>query len=360
MEKKKSFKKVLKTVFIFLLVLILIVGIYVIYAFAFTKRIPDNFQLGVNDNTKAVMETGKKYSISTFNIGYGGIPADFSFFMEGGDDVNVDDISIIKEDTNGVIEMLNALNPDIMLFQEVDSDSTRSYHYDQYERLCEEYSNYDSNFSVNYHSAYLLYPFNEPIGKSVSGIASFSSFNIVSGVRRQLNISSGLSRVVDLDRCYTVNEIQVNNDKSLFLYNVHLTAYGGSAEISDSQVKMLAADMKEKADRGDYVICGGDFNHDFTGDSLKLLNDVYEEQDWTKPLQKEFFADCFSFCTDYDTGLCGTSRLLATPYIKGETDVFIIDGFIISDNITCEYQKIIDGQFLYTDHNPVYMEFVLN
>ena len=36
-----------------------------------------------------------------------------------------------------------------------------------------------------------------------------------------------------------------------------------------------------------------------------------------------------------------------------------IDGFIISDNVQCVQSDVIDKQFACSDHNPVYMNFIL-
>lgn len=36
-----------------------------------------------------------------------------------------------------------------------------------------------------------------------------------------------------------------------------------------------------------------------------------------------------------------------------------IDGFIISDNVDCIESDVIDKQFACSDHNPVYMNFIL-
>ena len=59
--------------------------------------------------------------------------------------------------------------------------------------------------------------------------------------------------------------------KELVLYNVHLSAYGGSDEIRTAQMTMLFNDMKAEYEKGNYTVCGGDFNHDFTGDSNKYF-----------------------------------------------------------------------------------------
>ena len=47
------------------------------------------------------------------------------------------------------------------------------------------------------------------------------------------------------------------------------------------------------------------------------------------------------------------------PYEKGVNYTVIVDGFIVSDNIQVKAVYNQDTQFAYSDHNPVYMKFVL-
>lgn len=50
-----------------------------------------------------------------------------------------------------------------------------------------------------------------------------------------------------------------------------------------------------------------------------------------------------------------TCRLLNGPYSGNyeESQVYVLDGFIVSDNINVEQVENIDIQFEYTDHQPV-------
>nr|MCR5741178.1 hypothetical protein [Gammaproteobacteria bacterium] len=54
---------------------------------------------------------------------------------------------------------------------------------------------------------------------------------------------------------------------------------------------------------------------------------------------------------------CSTCRAAEMPYTKGVNYEVVIDGFIVSDNISVDLIYNIDGGYLYSDHNPVYMEF---
>ena len=74
---------------------------------------------------------------------------------------------------------------------------------------------------------------------------------------------------------------------------------------------------------------------------------------------RQVLPEGFSKCTDYAEGLTATSRYDDIPYTPGESFTVILDGFIISDNVSCEYVQNIETGYEYTDHNPVVLKFIL-
>ena len=47
------------------------------------------------------------------------------------------------------------------------------------------------------------------------------------------------------------------------------------------------------------------------------------------------------------------------PYEEGVTYTVTLDGFIVSDNIEMTAYENVDTGYLYSDHDPVWMRFVL-
>ena len=88
---------------------------------------------------------------------------------------------------------------------------------------------------------------------------TFSGYDVDRAVRRSLPVATGPSKLIDLDRCYTVSALPVSNGRTLRLYNVHLSAYLTDGEIAIEQMNMLLEDMYSAYAAGDYVVCGGDF-----------------------------------------------------------------------------------------------------
>lgn len=272
----KYLKVTLKTIGIIFLLLLILLGSYVIYFVGSYYRIEDNVTLTVENPAGAVdtpiterVQKNTPYTITTYNIGFGAYSDDFSFFMDGGTDAIAFSEEEVLKNINGSISIIEKENPDFAFFQEVDVDATRSYHVNEYTMLKEAFSTMNSTFAVNFDSPYIFYPFTQPHGKSYAGIATLSHFYATGGVRRSLPIDKNWNKYIDLDRCFSYTEYPIDEEKSLFLYNVHLSAYSLDPSTVQNQVKMLAEDIAEKYESGNYVVIGGDFNQDVLGNSRR-------------------------------------------------------------------------------------------
>lgn len=358
----KALKIILKITGILLAVILAAALIYVIYMFVAYSRIEDNQSLSPKGAApQNFANTNESYTVVTQNAGFGAYTADYTFFMDGGTESWAKSKESVIWCIDEAAKTAAKENPDFILFQEVDTDSTRSHHVNEYLQLEGHFADYQSVSAVNYHSAFLMYPFYQPHGSTNSCMVTFSRFGITSAVRRSLPISTSVSKFVDLDRCYSVSRIPVENGRELVLYNVHLSAYGGSDEIRTAQMNMLFSDMKAEYDAGNYCVCGGDFNHDFTGDSTQTLNGGGAvDFGWAQPFPAELLPQGISQCIDYTAGEeRPTCRNCDIPYVDGNFTI-IVDGFLASDNVTVTRLENIQTGFAYADHNPVVMSFTLN
>lgn len=357
MKKLKLALKILIAVVATVLVAALI---YVSYVFISYYRIDDMLPLEVEKVEGADCALiGEEYTIVSQNMGFGAYTADFTFFLDGGKESRAYSEESVKLCIDAGAQTVYGFSPDFVLFQEVDLDATRTYHIDQYSMLKGTFSGYSSVFAVNYDSPYLFYPFYSPHGASKSGMATFSNIGITSSMRRSLPVSTGFSKLLDLDRCYTVSRIPTENGKELIIYNVHTSAYGSDDEIRTAQMTMLFEDMESEYAKGNYVVCGGDFNHDFTGDSSLKLNGSTSDYGWAQPFPDELIPSGFYRCDAYtgDT-LNPTCRNCDIPYVEGNYTI-IVDGFLVSDNVEVTFLENVDTGFIYSDHNPVVMTFKL-
>ena len=364
-EKKQTsvFGKIMKCLLIIIgIILVAAIG-YVAYVFLSYSRIEDNQAITPGGAaSEDVLPADGSYTIYTNNVGFGAYTPDFSFFMDGGTQSWANSEESVLNCTDLAAETAASYDPDFILFQEVDFDSTRNYHVNMREIFEKDFDGYASAFAVNYHSAFLFYPFTQPHGASNSGILTLSRYPITSAVRRSFEISTGFSKFLDLDRCYSKSRIPLDNGKELIIYNVHSSAYGGSDAIRTSQMTMLFNDMQEEYDNGNYCICGGDFNHDFTGSSVQDLNPGHDvtAEGWAQPFPEELLTENLVRQIDYTNDeLIGTCRDTGAPLTE-DTEQYILDGFVTTDNVTAERLENIATGYTYSDHQPVFMQFHLN
>ena len=357
--KKRRWWKVLIGI---LAALLVVVAGYVAYVFITYSRIDDNTELEVSGSSDQALQADREYTAVSYNIGFGAYTPDFTFFMDGGKQSRAASKESVLNCVDGSAETALSFEPDLVLFQEVDTGSTRSWQVDEADRIRNDFQavgNFDDVFACNYHSAYLMVPPWEPHGASNSGLLTMSRFDISSALRRSLPIATGFKKFLDLDRCYSISRLPVENGRELVLINTHLSAYGTDASQSNAQMEMIFADMKAEYDKGNYVICGGDFNHDFTGDSKEYFNPGSgEDHSWCNPFPDAGIPEGFSKCTDYADGMIPSTRNTDIPYSE-ESFVVTLDGFLVSDNIECTYVQVVDTGFEYSDHNPVVMKFTL-
>ncbi len=362
-------KTVAKTLLIIIAVLVIVVGGYVAYVAIQYYRIEDNYALSIA-NGSAVSDKvtiGESYKISTYNIGFCAYAQDFSFFMDSGEFLDgkqvtgvnskAKDIDTVKTNLTGAVSAIKQLDADFMFFQEVDVNGDRSHHVNQLQYIQENFLNNACVYAENFHTAYLFYPFNDPHGKTNAGIVTVSNKQAESAVRRSFPVDESFpNKFFDLDRCFSITYLPIEgSDKFLCLINVHTSAYDEGGLIRQQQMAMLNQVMTAERERGNYVIAGGDFNHDIAN-SDGLFPTAMKRPEWVFSLTDDDLAEGFRFAAATNVATCRSTDI---PYQKGVNYTVVLDGFIVSDNVQVIANENIDLDFKYSDHNPATMTFKL-
>ncbi|MEE8814855.1 MAG: endonuclease/exonuclease/phosphatase family protein [Lachnospiraceae bacterium] len=299
------------------------------------------------------VQAGDELRIVTWNCGYGALGDNADFFMDGGSMVKTATKERVEQNLATLRAEISSLSPDITFLQEVDTDSARSYHIDEVSFLGE--GGASSDFAYNYRVVFVPYPV-PPMGKIYSGVATQTDLSVSSATRIALPCPFKWPvRVGNLKRCLLVNRVPVDgSSKELVLVNLHLEAYD-DGEGKAAQTKVLCDFLKSEYEKGNYVIAGGDFNQTFSGTDTSMYPD--KEGTWQCGILDESdFPTTFQFCQDSSTPTC---RSLDIPYAGADHDTFqyyVIDGFIVSDNVEVQSCRTQDLAFTATDHNPVLME----
>ena len=356
-------KTIFRVILCLLGLLILVLACYVGYVFLTYYRLEDNLPLDVEqtDADSGPAAVGESYRLMSYNIGFGAYSDDYSFFMDGGTESRARSKEAVYENVGGAIAAVQEAAPDFLFLQEVDIDGTRSYHVDEYAYACSLLPDLGQRvFAQNYDSPYLFWPLLEPHGANRAGQATFSRCTITSALRRSLPIEEGFMKLVDLDRCYSVSRIPTDNGKELVLYNFHLSAYTSDGTIAEEQLKMLFSDMSAEYAAGNYAIAGGDFNKDILGNSSEIFGVSGEEYTWAQPIPEELVPEGLMIVAPFDEeDPVASCRNADRPYGPDNYRV-TVDGFIVSANVTVLEDRVIDTGFRWSDHNPVYMDFILN
>ncbi len=343
-----------------LLALVLAVGGYAAYVFIDYHRLEDDLPLEVVQRAEGALPVGEELTVATWNVGFGAYSADYSFFMDGGKESRARSKEAARDNVLAAAERLREMQPDLVLAQEVDIDSTRSYHVDQRALIEESFPGHSAVFAQNYDSSYLFYPLTEPIGASKSGILTLSNARIEGSVRRSLPVEAGFRKLLDLDRCYDVSRIPLSDGGELCLFNLHLSAYTADGGIATEQLRILLAEMAAERAAGRYVIAGGDFNKDVWGDTSAVTGISGADYSWAQPFPTELLPEGFTLVDSLNPeDPVPSCRDTGAPYEKGVTYEVTLDGFIVSDNVEVTGCEVIDTGFATTDHNPVRMTFRL-
>ncbi len=302
---------------------------------------------------------GDSLTVLTLNTGYAGLGADADFFMDGGSGVQPTRAQV-ERNLAGLTEQLRAQEADVWFLQEVDIDSARSASQDQsavYQAyFCAETEGAGA-FALNYSCDFVPYPL-PPIGKVHSGLQSLTRFPVSAARRIALPCPFRWPvSTANLKRCLLVTDVPLaNSDAHLVLVNLHLEAYDDGAGKA-AQTEMLLEFLTGEYEKGNYVIAGGDFNQTFSG-ALETFP-LQEEALWQPGvLEQDLLPRGWQFACDLTTPSC---RLLNRPYdpAAGDTQFYVIDGFLLSPNVGLESVETLDGQFAWTDHNPVRLEVTL-
>lgn len=364
----KILAKLLKMIGVLLLFLVLLVAAGLGVLTLLEYRPPDTETI-LPEQAAALTEgpsVGDSLSIVTWNMGYGALGDNADFFMDGGRMVYTADEARVRENLDGIADELASLSPDILYLQEVDRDSARSYGIDNVSYLnASKASGFLTKaaevFAYNFRVAFVPYPV-PPIGRVHSGVFTASAYPVTGAERIQLPCPfSWPIRTANLKRCLLVTRIPVaGSDKELVLINFHLEAYdSGAGKIAQTQ-KLVEIVKKEQA-AGNYVIAGGDFNQTFTSIDRSGYPELPDK--WhCGSLDTEAFGEGFTFVMDNRVPSCrALDRAVADVAEKDPQhfQYYLIDGFIVTDNMDVDSYEVFDLGFKNSDHNPMRMVVTL-
>ena len=350
------FKRILSSLatvlFLWVALMLLLVG----FLTAIEYKPEASVQLETSGSTTTKIRLNEEIDLVSWNIGYGALSDNADYYRDGGKGIRTSTNERLNENLNTMNTWIREQDPDLLLLQDVDASSDRSYRVDE-RVIFDSLADHVSSFALDYVCLYVPYPF-PPLGTVQSGSMTISKFAVDSATRVALpNTYKWPVRVITDKRCLLVDRLPIEgSDKELVVVNLHLEKYD-EGDMKAAQTEALRALMEEEAAKGNYVIAGGDFSQIFSN-----MGDLYpvKEEMW-KPgvLDVTSFSSGFSFHMDPEVP---STRSLDQNYVEADKDDFqyyLTDGFIVSSNVEGTKLENADLGFVSSNHNPVMMTVVL-
>lgn len=286
-----------------------------------------------------------------WNIGYAGLDASMDFFYDGGKQMRPDREGA-RRNLDGIKQTLELYKGfDFILLQEVDQDSKRSYHLNEYQEIQEQFTEYHSNFGKNYDVRFVPIPLTEPMGSVLSGLMTLSRACPEDVERHSFPGNYRWPvKLFMLDRCFLVNRYPLSNRKELVLINTHNSAYDDGS-LRAQQMDFLGDFLISEYEKGNYVIAGGDWNQTPNGLEPQLPSHRFDTENLTY-IEKDFPAPGWQWAYDKSQP---TNRRVSAPYDRSHSLTTIIDCFLLSPNIALRHVETMDLDFRYSDHQPVHL-----
>lgn len=398
-RRKGLLMKKIGKIFIIIILAIVLVAAGITAFLTITEFKPEEEEvLDVTGVTEKKLNEGGELTLLTYNIGYGGLSADMDLYTEGGEGVKASTESLINRNLDCIRLLMKEQNCDVLMLQTVDKKAERSFKVDEVTYLRSLFPGL-SSYAQNYKCKFIPLPLRDPLGSVDSGLLTINRFPVTESDR--LALASGYSWPMKLFKpknCLQVQRVLLgeippaevkaeeepaateeekegeedekekekkkkkddepapvsipsNGGPELIIVNAHFESLdGGSIKIE--QTKALANFVKDEYAKGNYVIIGGTFNQTFPGSDSTL----YPLRDTSNflpgVLEETLFGEGWSFAYDQRTP---TARLCNTPYSELDpyAQLYVIDGFITSPNVSVKGVYTIDTGFKFSNHQPV-------
>lgn len=285
--------------------------------------------------------------VITWNIGYAGLGAGMDFFYDGGTRVR-DTREHTEANLERIIGVLREADADIMLLQEVDMRSKRTYLIDEVERLRQAFPDYTLTFAYNYNAWWVPIPLTRPMGRVKSGLVMLSRVRPLEAVRWQYPSAFPFPvRLFNLKRCLLSVRFLTSRGDTLMVSNTHNTAYD-TGGMRTQEMGFLRELLARADSAGTATLTGGDWNQyppGYVPRAQELSNPYFRPEG----IDGVPFAPFARFV--YDT-LSPSLRYLDRPY-GPQSLTTLTDFFLVSDSLCVLGVETLPEGFTASDHNPV-------
>lgn len=304
-----------------------------------------------HDSTDTLPDT---VSILCWNIGYGGLGDDMDFFYDGGTQVRTSRERTLAN-IEGIISEIRKHSPDIILLQEVDECSRRTYGINETDLLREAFPEYHMYLGYNYKSFFVPIPLKAPMGRVASGVVLMSRIEPEEAVRWQYPSRFPWPvSMFNLKRCLLTATYRLADGSSIVIGNTHNTAYD-TGDMRTVETRWLGSLTARLTSEGVSFIIGGDWNQ-FPPDYVPSDAETSDPNFSTVALDTDLLQGTGRIAWD---STAKTLRHLNIPYSPSESVLTVTDFFYISPGIGTDSIRTIDLRFRNSDHQPVLLKAIM-
>jgi len=290
-------------------------------------------------------------SLTTWNIGYGGLGRESDFVKDGGNRLLPPSRAAVEKNVAGIRSVLTGIESDMVLLQEVGSRSLMTRYVPVERTLRNVLGDGFYWFSPDIGISLLPPPVGVAFGPAITTDLPVAERRL-EPLTREPAALFGL-----LDRRYAamVVELPRSDGPPWTIINVHLAAFDEEGRVRQEQMRdVLRIALAEYA-KGHPVIIGGDWNIEI-GFQTTPRPTQEDYPFWLARLDPTAVPQGWQVAFDSSQP---TVRTVAQAYQPGMNYTAIIDGFIVSPNVEAVSVETTDTNFEMSDHMPVTARFRL-
>lgn len=297
-------------------------------------------------------------TVVSWNIGYAGLGDNMDFFYDGGHRVR-DSKERTAYNLEEIIRTLKEINADLILLQEVDLNSHRSYGIREVDSLQKAFSEYHLSFAYNYKVRWVPIPLKNPIGRVNSGVVTLSRVGPFKTERIQYPSAFSFPvRLFNLKRCLLSSYFLTVSGDTLIVNNTHNTAYD-TGGMRDTEMNFLANELNSGLTPYTQILTGGDWNQyppDYTPSEEELSNEYFVPQ----KVDETLFGEKFRFVFDARTpSLRYLDHVWAGNNNESRPCTTLTDFFLLSSPLKILSVETLPLGFRSSDHNPVLLRIAM-
>lgn len=337
-------------------ILVTLIGLFVLFLLFFTLvdyKPPEN-EIIYASSTPDTIDPEKNLSLFLWNIGYCGLGKDMDFFYDGGSQVRTSFDNTINNFTSIKQVLKNHDTIPLILLQEVDVRSKRSYNINEADSFDQLLKHHSVFFAANYLVKFVPVPPNSPMGHVKSGLLTLSRFNPSLSVRYNFpGDYSWPTNLFMLDRCFLINRYPLKNGKELLIINSHNSAFDNGS-LKEQEMNYLREFLMKEFELGNYIVVGADWNQNPPGFSPHSFSEEHTyERFQLNSIKESYLPDGWKWI--FHSPL-PSNRNLKQPYDPSISTLTILDFYLLSPNLNALKIKTLNLSFEHSDHHPVLLE----